>query len=198
MRERPIIFSAESVKAILEGRKTQSRRVTKPQPLDSYLPDSDILKALKRIPQKTLRLRDKDNPEFIHVIPKCPYGQVGDRLWVRETWVQCSYPSPSQEIHYKASHNKALSEKWHSPIFMPRWASRVTLEITGIRVERVQEITEEDARDEGVKPFMIDAFHATYLRPFELTWDSLNAKRGFGWESNPFVWVIGFKTIDVA
>lgn len=187
MKERPIIFTSEMVQAILDGRKTQTRRV------------------IKNSSQVIMRGLFKKAWEDI-----CPYGQRGDRLWVKEAWwipagYQATVPLVEKDwwpVIYRASGNFGKHD-WKSPIFMPRWVSRITLEITGVRVERVQDISEEDARAEGEKYRTTKLvgkdggldFTATYRLGFERLWDSLNAKRGYGWETNPWVWVIGFKRI---
>jgi hypothetical protein len=187
MKERPIIMGAESVRAILEGRKTQSRRVIKPQPKFIGSPN---------VPFKT----DDANPKGII---NCPYGKVGDRLWVRETvFFETFHQQSDEELErdgfnpnigvwvYRADNHDypTITANWTSPMFMPREASRITLQITDIRVERVQDITEEDAIAEGVESFNTVASYS-YL------WDSLNAKRGYPWENNPWVWVISFKRV---
>ena len=187
MRKRPIIMGYESVRAILEERKTQSRRVIKPQPKFIGAPN---------VPFKT----DDANPKGII---NCPYGKVGDRLWVRETvFFETFHQQSDEELErdgfnpnigvwvYRADNHDypTITANWTSPLFMPRIASRITLEITDIRVERVQDITEEDAIAEGVESFNTVASYS-YL------WDSLNAKRGYPWESNPWVWVISFKRV---
>lgn len=196
MKERPILFSSEMVRAIMEGRKTQTRRVVKPQPLTS---DGMIARAI---------------PEWYY--PRefakfCPYGQPGDRLWVRETWAtEYSYngTNPSSLSKGNQLWFKATKESWDETciselyqrgntrpsIFMPRWASRITLEIVSIRVERVQEITDDHAIQEGVD--RTNSSIVGYPRTrFQKLWDSLNAKRGYSWESNPWVWVIEFKRV---
>ncbi len=191
MKERPIIFSAESVRAILVGRKTQTRRMMKPQP--RQLPSGVwTWKETKWCEGRAL-ISDRAP------IDRCPYGVRGDRLWVRETFSYreygCSRIERLQNFHYWAD-DEVKFGIWSrpvSPIFMPRWASRITLEITGIRVERVQEISEEDARAEGVKP---DKETGSYRDSFMVLWDRLNAKRGFGWDKNPWVWVVGVKRIE--
>lgn len=172
MKEHPIIFNTENVKAILEGRKTQTRRVIKPQPL-TYLPEyNQVDMFMFAYPTKY----GSDTP----VLARCPYGQVGDRLWVRESFLYCN------GFRYKATDNDPVM-KYKPAIFMPRWASRITLEITRLRVERINDISYNDARTEG------------FLSPamFHEKWDSLNAKRGYGWKINPWVWVIEFGAIGV-
>jgi len=151
----------------------------------------------------------------------CPYGQVGDRLWVRETWAterRLDKYSPSEigeagdvALWFRATEIPSVSlerGKWCPSIHMPRWASRITLEITEIRVERLQEIGGGDVDREGViyddlwGKFSIpdwDAFaevqEKVAVRAFAKLWDSLNAKRGYGWETNPWVWVISFELL---
>lgn len=204
MKERPIIFSAEMVKAVLSGRKKQTRRVIKPVPVTS-----DGMLA-REVP---VWLYPK---EFVKY---CPYGQVGDRLWVKQafalnykgqvlTKAEKEYVSEMLDI---TEQTKSLDIKWTPSIFMPRKLSFLTLEITEVRVERVQEISEEDAIAEGVE-YKTTNEHA-YLRvlsqgkanrgnwptpqeSFGNLWDSFNAKRGYGWEVNPWVWVVSFKKLE--
>ena len=189
------------VKAILDGKKTMTRRVIKPQPID-VIPMTDIKDGWVALIET--------NPNRGKWI-KCRYGQVGDRLWVRETWWTPPHnkidKNPAivsyKEIIYSSIGGDATDRnRWYPSIFMPRWASRITLEITDIRVERLQEITEEDAKDEGIK--VIDKTPDGMYSPpnypdihrdiFIGLWDSLNAK--YRWESNPFVWCISFKKLD--
>lgn len=187
MAERPIIFSGPMVRAILDGRKTQTRRVVKPQPPDSVA-----------------GLYCDGNSEwfstaFYDVRRRCPFGRTGDRLWVRETlaeydgrWFYDADQSPVECVP-PYSHSGTCCPSIH----MPRWASRITLEITGIRVEQVQAVSEEDARAEGVIPAPHEM--ADYSSPcraeYRELWDSLNAKRGYGWDVNPLVFVIEFKRV---
>ena len=136
MRARPILFSAPMVRAILEGRKTQTRRVVKPQP---YCPRSSVVNQNGLWKFTPLYLGHE--PDFI----KCPYGMDGDRLWVKETMSQ-----PAGIIHYRADNIDHSSVwRWQPSIFMSRYFSRILLEITGVRVERLQEISEADAMAEG-------------------------------------------------
>ena len=202
MNEKPILFQGDMVRAILEGRKTETRRIVKPQPKSHHW---DILPGYKFIKQM-MNTSGGLCVKFIHALKnrqddplwvKSPYGQVGDRLWVRETFAV--YGDDEQYvIHYKATHQNEGSG-WTPSIFMKRIYSRITLEITEIKVERVQGITSQEAWKEGVKckcqlsepsedcRWNINSFH-------EL-WDSINKKRGFPWDSNPWVWVIKFKEI---
>lgn len=183
MNERPILFSGPMVRAILEGRKTQTRRVMNPQPVDQdengwyvQVPVTDA-----RAPGMVFYER-----KYFH----CPYGQPGDQLWVRET-----FDDVHGSVLYRANPEDAEDFPpcggkrchWKPSIFMPRWASRITLEIVGVRVERVQEITPDDARAEGVEHLYAPR------NAFANLWDSINAKRGYGWDSNPWVWVVEFR-----
>jgi len=185
MKERPILFNTDMVRALLDGRKTQTRRVVKPQPYMNH--DS----------------RAQGNTNL------CPYGQIGDRLWVRETWAyvpktayaqstgvhQIINPNnPDMAAVYKAGWERC-APSWKPSIHMQRWASRLTLEVTDVRVERVQDISEEDAKAEGC-PVRgnIDATKDP-IGWFAWLWDSINAKRGYSWDSNPWVWVVAFKLI---
>lgn len=177
-RERPILFSGPMVRAILAGTKTQTRRVVKVEPG---------------------KLDVGENPA-------CPYGVPGgSRLWVRETWyddnaTRDAEPIPTSHddfIHYRAdgeAHDQFEELdgflRWRPSIFMPRWASRITLEVTEVRVERLQEITEADAWAEGIAAHVVRPIH-----DYAALWDSLNAKRGFGWDTNPWVWVVSFRRL---
>ena len=198
MKERPIIFSGPMVRAILDGRKTQTRRVIKNPPIGIGETPVDATDLVARI--------------------ACPYGQPGDRLWVRETFYSDNFDYPKSRdvsaIEYRASHECRNWEAgcpcqdengrscWRPSIHMPRWASRITLEVTGVRVERVRDIAEAGARAEGVEPEQVPAFingepgMALLLDPtvcFAYLWDSINAKRGHPWSANDWVWVVEFK-----
>lgn len=206
-KERPIIFSGPMVQAILAGRKTQTRRVVK---FPSYAPNPDDHNVW------WCAGHWQDGDEII----KCPYGQPGDRLYVRETirrlhwgpyagkrtcdsFVMIHYLADrfSRMVDYPDEREPRASElkypKVISARYMPKWASRIMLEITGIRAERIQEITEEDAIAEGAPnhPGQFINGNKDALVRFAYFWNSLNAKPGFGWEQNPWVWVIKFKKI---
>lgn len=179
MKEKPILFSSPMVKAILDGSKTQTRRVIKPQPI--WIGDPSV------------QFKTQDcNPKGII---KCPYGQPGDRLWVREKF---SYPTGYSYvggIWYWADGQPDKGD-WIKPkpsIHMPRWASRITLEVVSVRVERLQDISESDSRAEGVR------YSEEEIRPYTCAfvdlWDSINAKLGYGWDVNPWVWVVEFKRV---
>ncbi len=172
-KERPIIFGSEMVKAILEGRKTQTRRVVKPQPSA----------GVRFSPFVPGQVEDGHGAEM-----RCPYAV--DRLWVRETWGYWGSIQTPEWVIYREDGDKA-GMRWMSPIFMPRWASRITLEVVSVRVERLQEISDSDARAEGV---LCDL---NCRRPFVNLWDFINAERGYGWDANPWVWVIDFERIEL-
>ena len=178
------MFTGAMVRAILDGRKTQTRRVIKPW---------------------TMRLID-DVPAMLL---ECPYGVPGDRLWVRETWCHIgSHSGPEtcgksvQDVRYRADRTEGYV--WSPSIFMPRWASRITLEVTGVRVQRVQEISEEDAMAEGAFLNVCDWWEfgngfrgeKTPIGAYRSLWDTINFKRGFGWSVNPWVWVVEFRRVE--
>jgi len=189
-RERPILFSSEMVKAILDGRKTMTRRAVRPQPQSpGVLTRGDGL-------WRVLGKGEMTRPFTWEA--ECPFGQPGDQLWVREThfrFIEISAKGGANKVLYRADHPEWFC-KWRPSIHMPRWASRITLEITAVRIERVQDITEEDAKKEGVlEVYRYGNFDGHLRDCFHALWDSLNAKRGYGWENNPFVWTITFKRI---
>ena len=209
MTERPILFSGPMVRAILEGRKTMTRRVFKPENIviDEY-PGGGLR-------YRTYARKDGDLYEtgvgsfspgnWLHY---CPYGVPGDRLWVKETWAD-EHPFDGQ-ILYRERDEYRAPERWTPSIFLPRKYSRILLEVISVRVERVQDISEEDAIAEGmIKWTPADrecwahyeyepglAGRATAKGAFWYLWDSINAKRGFGWDANPFVWVVEFRRIS--
>lgn len=226
LKERPILFSAPMVRAILDGRKSQTRRVMKHQPPDDVAP----ITVARYHP--TIIDRHGDEAPGDEVFGaysedgvwgcKCPYGEPRDRLWVRETWrgvVEINPPGkttelgvaryvPDQEycrrVEYQATHERD-SEPWRPSIHMPRWASRITLEITGVRAERLQSISEDDAIAEGVDGPMCAAavgrapsrhkLLPAAVHGYAHLWDSLNSGRGQGWDTNPWVWVVEFKRV---
>lgn len=215
MKERPILFSGPMVRAILEGRKTQTRRVLKYEDFHGCLTGDCI-----HFKQATC---DSCLAEYART--ECPYGVPGDRLWVKETWTGCypcfeigchlQYAADGSEnwMHppegYRFPKAAAKVGNWVTPLFMPRWASRITLEITDIRVQRLQKISEEDAIAEGVEwhhgmkawrsynlisqtPFL----NKTAVGSFRTLWDSINAARGHGWNENPWTWAITFGRVS--
>ena len=237
MKERPIIFSAPMVNAILEGRKTMTRRAVKPphwaMPSDIYLFNGLPL------------VEDDDGADYFI---NCPYGQPGDRLWVRETfalqhcvewesppfedgrpvkwreisdiegfspvWVQPHYratdPAPDlccEREGCRQCANNDYGPHWKPSIHMPRWASRITLEVTGVRVERLNDISargaSNDCTAEGVfhcglrvpkyEEWNGAGFRSSEKYMYSLLWESINGPGS--WESNPWVWVIEFKRL---
>jgi hypothetical protein len=192
MNEHPILFSTPMVTAILDARKIQTRRV-----VDKLYPISNPNGNWVYVGEENGGYVFKDS--ISSTIPlKCPYGQVGDRLWVRETFLIAT----DNSIIYKADNNMARHKGiWKPSIFMPRWASRITLEITDIRVQKLHEIgqlTHDDCAKEGW-PFGYnpDFLQEHPLATFRRYWDSINEKRGYGWDKNPWVWVITFKVLEV-
>ena len=204
MKERPILFSAPMVRAILEGRKTMTRRVVKLRHgADVVVTNGQVWKPAR-----------VDYAGYVD----CPYGQVGDRLWVRESWKHIEggavydaaggiMDSNDPETIYRASRPNH-SGPWKPSIHMPRWASRILLEVTGVRVEQLNEISEADAKAEGAMfhdgrgighsgwRHDYKDVHANARSSFARLWESINGPGS--WEANPFVWVIEFKRIDNA
>ncbi len=196
MNEYPILFSTDMVKAILDGRKTMTRRVVKDLAPD--FPHGVGCDVVVR------RVGDYWCLPTSRGYKKSPYGGIGDLLWVRETWATNPFNNhikPSElsaditSLFYRANQGGNDSHySWRPSIYMPRWASRITLEVTGVRVERVRGISEADARAEGVIPSGVgaDLAHLKYRAGFQTLWDTINAKRGYSWDSNPWVWVVEF------
>jgi hypothetical protein len=223
VKERPILFSGAMVRAILEGRKTQTRRVMKPQlgPCNHCLNDEWAKEHGEPYPVPTTWFADDEDNwccatcgNGMHMTRedvagiRCPYGKHGDRLWVRETWAtirEYDAFSPCKLagddfVYY------AASDSWndHDPmnvlgklrpsIFMPRWASRLTLEVTGVRVERLCDISGMDAVAEGYAAGGNSSDGESRAREAFLNGDWARSKR----EANPWVWVIEFKTVSPA
>jgi hypothetical protein len=202
MKERPILFSAPMVRAILEGRKTQTRRVVKPQPS----PSSDSVwlgtDGIWRFSHPTLRGPVSHEADDV----RCPYGYPGDRLWVRETIeLQTlhgnNFPSPvysSDGAHVmdgngKASNHEFMRRRVTPSIHMPRWASRILLEVVSVRVERLQEISEADAKAEGVDGIKYFGLDRSNTRAYSELWESINGPES--WDANPWVWCVEFKRV---
>ena len=192
MKETPIIMSGNHPRLILDLLKTQTRRVIKPQP---------ELSAFDFAPY----LWKGTNYDHLMLESKCPYSQVGDRLWVKETWA-----TENRYNNLKPSELPQTAKIWYladcdydpfqvgiirPSIFMPRWASRILPVITEVRVERVQDITAGDCTKEGIPYEDGDYVSMKVFEKFHLLWDSLNAKRGYGWETNPWVWCLSFKVV---
>lgn len=207
MKDHPIIFSGEMVKAILEGRKTQTRRVIK---LPGDARDVRYWDTPTHRPQAGYADPGVNywTTEGNH-IDACPYGFPGDWLWVRETWAMsdCNVRYRADGEWEDEEREMGYNARWRPSIHLPRIFSRITLEIVSVRVERVQDIERDDAKAEGVsgvwewmgqndkKPFERGALNP-YVENYSVLWDSINAKRGYGWDANPWVWVIEFKRIE--
>lgn len=213
MKERPILFSSHMVRAILDGTKSQTRRTLKDQPGEFVHVDFNDARGWHLWWDCCESCGNPDVwQEYADL--KCPYGNQGDRLWVRETF---SVNTAGDEACYRATLpplENAMIEKWKPSIFMPRWASRITLEITEIRAERLQDISEEDAKAEGVSDkgyhkmnyddrkkydtimkydWGRGAQKGHYTVGYRIIWEAIN---GYGsWDKNPWVWVIEFKRI---
>lgn len=221
-----MIFSGNHSRLILDGTISMTRRTWGLEMVNQFPDDWQFIRMegnlavfllLKKHGGKIVPARsysreirgEEPNLEFLF---KCPYGQVGDQLWVRETW-----DDETGMVLYKADCSEVEAKEyafgWKPSIYMFRNDSRITLGITEIRAERLQEITEEDALAEGIKimqgtwqamgrsetgrPILIgepQPYTARYH--FEALWDSLNAKRGYGWEVNPWIWCISFRLLD--
>lgn len=199
MKERGMIFNGEMVRALLSGRKTQTRRHIKWK--QTRFTEIGELEDGSKWPWS----EDAEHAcDFWH---PCPFGAVGDRIWVRETWARYNIDQNCHDIAYRATTPADWPEegRWRPSIHMPRWASRILLEITDVRVERLNTISEEDARAEGIidggclncgesepcgcanpEPDATDAF--AYL------WQSIYGQES--WNANPWVWVIEFKRVE--
>lgn len=186
-KERGMIFNAEMVRALLSGSKMQTRRPIKPQP---ELTERSGFSWKDRV-YGSGSSDPETNRNFAHVA--CPHGKPGDRIWVRETWNKYS-----GLLTYRADYDwidemrqvAVCTAKWTPSIHMPRWASRITLEITDVRVERLQAITVADALDEGIEHRTMNCPRHEY---FQL-WNSIYGDMQH--ESNPWVWVIEFKRVQ--
>ncbi|CAM3640233.1 hypothetical protein G4177_06025 [Corallococcus sp. ZKHCc1 1396] len=214
IRERPILFSAAMILALLAGRKTVTRRLLKPQPAPNAPHDGGTVWEFR--PDKGLHV-PCGTVGHLSVAEKmglrCPYGQPGDRLWVRETF----HITSANEVVYRADYPYNATERgmenipaeqavrWCPSIHMPRWASRLTLKVLSVRAERLHDITEEDAKHEGVEeapdPFDEDTEYWRCFLPecaddcagvlsaresFETLWKSINGPES--WDANPWVW----------
>ena len=231
MKERPILFSGEMVRAILEGRKTQTRRVVKPQPPNEDFTVADYCdweddycsSGIPTVKFSKPFYQDKqwDWWPIGYKKIRCPYGMFRDRIWVKEAhflygrWVTNGFTKTGRRKWRFISHtpsgvkfpdnepDEVCTQKdqigWfkRSSLFMPRWAVRITLEITGIRVERLNDISEQDAEAEGIQ-FIRDYPDAdetlTAKQLYSFLWDSINGEGS--WDLNPWVWVIEFRSVE--
>lgn len=224
MREGPIPMRAHEVRAILAGRQSQFRRIVKPRHPISHIgakgtaddpsewgyffdgPDHNGYMVLGR------GFGERENNGRISI--PCPYGERGDRLWVREAWSLDPHPGANYrggprspdgaEVMFRAT--DGWEGPWRPSIHMPRWASRITLEVKGIRVERLQEISEEDAKAEGVDEVDHSIWGRMFCTPdriamssdprviFEHLWRHINCAES--WDANPWVWVVEFRRVQ--
>jgi hypothetical protein len=204
MKERPILFNGAMVRAILEGRKTMTRRIVKPAP--------------QMVTDHKVELWDGDPAALMRLLEaagRCPFGRQGDRLWVREAFAKtrlAQTPDLAEIYVYRDGDSRTdYGGPWKPSIHMPRGASRITLEITGVRVERLDEISEADARAEGVERHqdgigwkrgaiagdqnLVDRTAFAKLS-FRSLWESINGAGS--WKENPWVWVVEFKRVEGA
>ncbi|HCI6133723.1 TPA: hypothetical protein NPN75_000114 [Klebsiella variicola subsp. variicola] len=224
MKERGMIFNADMVRAILDGRKTQTRRIMKPQPepcpRGGHWWPSNVFKTMLHVEDE---MQNGKGGWGGLVGDACPFGDVGDRIWVREAFRVHSRATDVATLVYKASernswteqthrvpvavcNKSATPEKWTPSLHMPRWASRILLEITNVRVERLNAISEKDATAEGVQPAgsLLPDYPGTFLTPkgdfatakvaFQRLWESIYGEES--WKANSWVWVISFKRVE--
>ncbi|HDZ3043585.1 TPA: hypothetical protein RST63_003790 [Klebsiella pneumoniae] len=225
MKERGMIFNADMVRAILDGRKTQTRRIMKPQPepcpRGGHWWPSNVFKTMLHVEEE---MQNGQGGWGGLVGDACPFGDVGDRIWVRETfcpvddtqyggekWVDYRATPKFEASHpagWDCAPNDAEALKWRPSIHMPRWASRILLEITVVRVERLNAISEEDAEAEGIDMealydsqdcYDCIADHNMTGRPtvtgaFKYLWESIYGEES--WKANSWVWVISFKRVE--
>lgn len=207
-KQKPILMSAESVRAILDGVKTQTRRVIKPQPeWRRNMFDGTYAWTYKTV-------NSHQDGWRANLLVYAPY-QPGAVLWVRETWAALSphdERAPLEEciIEYKAdtgapypgnwpadeARGNPDAPKWRSPIHMRKWMARLWLEVTDVRVQRLQDITPGDIIDEGFQTATEAVLRMPEPGVFVREWNELNAKRGYSWESDPWVWAYTFKKVD--
>jgi hypothetical protein len=220
VKERPILFSGAMVRAILEGRKTQTRRVMVAHECGRrWVFSGNVTDAKDHRHFHSYWVDIKKGIAYTGEFPvRSPYGGVRSRLWVRETFAPAVNEAgdilKKDPPVYRADNPVFATGgpddwRWTPSIFMPRWASRITLEITNVRVERLQEISEADAIAEGLTqwtdPPRVSAIHygesvsdvweTDPRKAYARLWDTINAKRGFAWDENCWVWVVEFKKL---
>lgn len=192
MKERPILFSAPMVRALLDGSKTQTRRVVKKS---ECWPVSTVRATMLETRGTAMAVdanRCTYGPEIM-----CPYGKPGDRLWVRETFAKAEMMD-CRQYAYRATGDLLGCMPWKPSIHMPRVASRITLEIVNVSVERLQDISERDAADEGCG-CLLDEFPQwdgdpnLYRKLYRVLWERINGAGS--WAADPWVWVVEFKVV---
>ncbi|MGP0824383.1 hypothetical protein ACJ8PP_06020 [Serratia sp. CY82423] len=206
MKERPVIFNGEMVRAILDGRKTQTRRAIS----DRHFHLIDVASQVGECYPLESGIDHANSQSYYREY--CPFGQVGDRLWVRETFMDLTgtgieattgkfegfaYRADTPAGSYGDEVRKEYGLKWTPSLHMPRKACRILLEITAVRVERLNDISEEDAKAEGVAPsqHIITPPEALYRVGFLKLWQSIYGEES--WGANPWVWVIEFRRVEV-
>ncbi|HID3656001.1 TPA: morphogenetic protein [Serratia marcescens] len=203
MKERPVIFNGEMVRAILNGRKTQTRRAIS----DRHLHLIDVASQVGECYPLEYGIDHANSQSYYR--EHCPFGQVGDRLWVREMFA--SGLCTKTTLAYRATHKREDLEegwnetiKWTPSIHMPRWASRIMLEITAVRVERLNDISQDDAQAEGME---LTGWRPSYSNPdnsgldetltpydnFAMLWGTIYGEEN--WSANPWVWAISFRRV---
>ena len=200
MSMKPILFKTEMVRAILDGRKSCTRRIVKPQQLVGLLPD----KCKNGVPEEFLKEKklmfkpycNMTDIELINTAYKAPY-QRGDILYVRETWCKglerYIYRADYSDTEKFYRDGKEIEMKWHPSLHMPKDAARIFLRVTNVRVERLQDMTDDDAEAEGCFDYTSTALG------FPDVWDSTIKKSDldrYGWNANPWVWVIEFERCE--
>ena len=194
MASKPILFNTEMVRAILDGKKTCTRRIVK-----GAIPDDAMWGYTMFTPKGCISCRGVYADEYGEKFFRLPYQQ-GDILYVRETWCKGSWMNEKERYYYKADDND-FHCVWHPSIHMPKEAARIWLKVTGVRVERLQEITEEGAEKEGCRE-SVDSktkFRTSAILNFYEVWDSTIKKSDIdrcGWAANPLVWVIEFERCE--
>lgn len=206
--ERPILFSGPMVRAILQGTKTQTRRIIKPQPPSKAHPFFIVCSSDKKDEGKWRFTRNIDHLSGTVLGPiACPYGKPGDLLWVREAHALSA--NPGLKPWYRLDHPEACGSgprvdiKWRPSIHMPRWASRITLEITRVRVQKLKAISDADAREEGITDYcgkwwdgspVVCGNWSGPTMAYQGLWQSIHGPGS--WEANPWAWVVEFRRIE--
>lgn len=215
-KERPILFSGAMVRAILDGHKTQTRRALKPQP-----PGATTSVRVFHHPDPRPHFWANDGASMLDWVKACPYGDVGDRLWVRETWQHSNDPfgpyEPNCMVFHRADYlddplgpdlersPDGIRRTWRPSIHMPRSACRLVLEVTGVRVERLNDCSEEDARAEGItdggctqcgnaEPCGCPSPSPDARESYAHLWEQINGTGS--WSANPWVWVVEFRRVE--